>query len=88
MPINKRIQFSDKKIKAIYAQASNLHEFAKILGISFPAAAKWASELNISPKRQQGYNRSELPITGLQCRHAREFLEYTRVDFCAETRCR
>jgi hypothetical protein len=85
MPIHKRPQFSDDQLKAIYVQSSNLQEFAKAAGITFPTAAKWVSKLNISPKRQQGYNRPELPITGLQCRHAREFIGFTRIDFCAES---
>ncbi|WP_244556727.1 helix-turn-helix domain-containing protein [Enterovibrio nigricans] len=33
-------------------------------------------------KRPVGYNAPALSITGLQCRHAREYLGLTRDDFC------
>lgn len=81
MAPRKRNRFTDDQIMAAYSRAGNLEGMAESLGISYPTAAAWASELGIA--KRQGYTAPEVPITGAQCRHAREYLGMTRDDFCA-----
>lgn len=82
MPRLKRDNFTDEQIREAYDQAGNLAGMAKTLGISYPTASAWTTELGIKKKRQ-GYTSPRVAITGAQCRHAREFLGMTRDDFCA-----
>lgn len=82
MPRLKRDNFTDEQIREAYDQAGNLAGMAKALGISYPTASAWTTELGIKKKRQ-GYTAPRVAITGAQCRHAREFLGMTRDDFCA-----
>lgn len=82
MPRVKRDNFTDEQIREAYDQAGNLAGMAKVLGISYPTASAWTTELGIKKKRQ-GYTAPRVAITGAQCRHAREYLGMTRDDFCA-----
>lgn len=68
-------------LQLIYDSSQNINETAKLLGVSVPTVVKFTSQLNIK-KRRQGYNKPDLDITGQQCRHAREYLGYTRDEFC------
>lgn len=81
MPARKRPRFTDAQIRAAYRRAGNLSAMADALGISYPTAAAWASELGIA--KRQGYTAPSTAITGAQCRHAREYLGMTRDEFCA-----
>lgn len=82
MPRVKRDNFTDEQIREAYDQAGNLAGMAKVLGISYPTASAWTTELGIKKKRQ-GNTAPRVAITGAQCRHAREYLGMTRDDFCA-----
>lgn len=82
MPRVKRDNFTAEQVRAAYDQAGNLTDMAKALGISYPTASAWTTELGIKKKRQ-GYTAPQSTITGAQCRHAREYLGMTRDDFCA-----
>lgn len=86
MPRVKRDNFTDEQIREAYDQAGNLAGMAKVLGISYPTASAWTTELGIKKKRQ-GYTAPRVAITGAQCRHAREYLGMTRDDFCAASGC-
>jgi|GEM_PF-2760212 len=85
MPITKRRQFTDSAIKQAYEEAGSLSGMAERLNITYPTAATWAHELGLTLKHQ-GYNKPTLEITGLQCRHAREYLGLTRDMFCAKSK--
>lgn len=84
MPLSKRCQFTDAEIKAAYTQAGSLTGMAELLDITYPTAATWAHELGFKLK-SQGYNKPYHDITGMQCRHAREYLGLTRDIFCGES---
>lgn len=77
----KRDDFTDSQIRDAYDQAGSLAGLAKALGVSYPTSYSWASALGIKKKRQ-GYTAPNHPITGAQCRHAREYLGMTRDEFC------
>ncbi|WP_304526810.1 helix-turn-helix transcriptional regulator [Halomonas sp. I5-271120] len=81
MPRIKRNDFTDTQLREAYEQAGNLSDMAKSLGISYPTAWDWAREIGIKTKRR-GYTAPPVPISGAQCRYAREYLEMTRDDFC------
>mgnify|MGYP003624810679 CR=1 FL=1 len=85
MPITKRSQFTDNEIKQAYEKTGSLSGMAARLNITYPTAATWAHELGLTLKKQ-GYNKPSLKITGLQCRHAREYLGLTRDIFCTESK--
>ncbi len=76
-------QFSKQEMIDAYQKAGNLEGMAKALGITYPTACQWARQFGISIKRP-GYTQPFNPITGRQCRHAREYLKLTRDTFCAE----
>lgn len=78
---SKRTDFTDKQIRDAYLKANSLRDLAEALNVSYPTAVTWAQELGFA-ERRQGYNPPKLPITGLQCRHAREYLCMTRDQFC------
>lgn len=82
MPQVKRNGFTAEQIREAYDQAGNLADMAKSLGISYPTASAWTTELGIKKKRQ-GYTPPPAAISGAQCRHAREYLGMTRDDFCS-----
>ena len=81
MPSNKRKKYTEDEIKTAYEQGGSLNAMADILGITYPTANKRANELSID-LNAVGYKRNETNITNLQCRHAREFLNLTRDEFC------
>lgn len=76
MPRIKRNDFTDTQLREAYEQAGNLSDMAKSLGISYPTAWDWAREIGIKTKRR-GYTAPPVPISGAQCRYAREYLEMT-----------
>lgn len=65
-----------------YQEAGSLQGLAEALGVSYPTAQRLARDRGLAVKRQ-GYNRPLLAFSGLQCRHAREYLGLTRDDFCS-----
>lgn len=77
----KRDSFTAEQIQKTYDQAGSLNGLAKALGVSYPTASAWTTELGINKKRR-GYTAPNHPITGAQCRHAREYLGMTRDGFC------
>lgn len=85
MPRSKRRMYTDSEIREAYDLSGSLSGMAQRLNISYPTAAKWASDLRINLKRQ-GYSKPQLSITGAQCRIAREFLGLSRETFCNEAR--
>lgn len=78
MPLCKRKNFSHDELASIYKKSGSIEAAANVLDVSYPTAQKWLKELGISGKA--GYRKPELAITGLQCRHIREFLGFTRDD--------
>ena len=84
MPNIKRPQYSDEDLILAYNNGGNLKNMAKQLQITYPTAQAWAKETGIKTK-PVGFNAPKLKITGLQCRHAREYLKLTRDTFCADS---
>lgn len=81
MANRKREHFTRAEVVKAYTEAKNLHEVAERLSVSYGTAVALVNEAGIS-KRRQGYNRPDLPISGRDCRHAREYLGMTRDQFC------
>ena len=73
---------TDEEIIKAYQEEGTLHKLASRLGISYPTAVSWTTDIGIKLNRQ-GYNSPSHDFTNLQCRHAREFLKMTRDDFCS-----
>lgn len=82
MAIRQRDYFSRDDILSAYRATKSIADMAKRLGVSYGTALTLVNRSEIS-KRRQGYNQPDLPITGNQGRHAREFLGMTRDEFCA-----
>lgn len=76
-----RSQFSCDNVKEVYQEEGSIAAVSSRLGISYGTARTLVRESGITLK-SVGYNPPDLPITGLQCRHAREYLGFTRDDFC------
>lgn len=72
---------TDEEIIKAYQEEGTL-QLASRLGISYPTAVSWTTDIGIKLNRQ-GYNSPSHDFTNLQCRHAREFLKMTRDDFCS-----
>ena len=85
MPRCKRKDVSNLEIMNAYCATGSLHGMAEQLGITYPTAIKWAKEIGITLKAP-GYTRPVFPVTGAQCRHAREYLKLTRDEFCKESK--
>ena len=85
MPKCKRESVSDLDIMNAYSVTGSLHGMAELLGITYPTAIKWAKEIGITLKNP-GYTRPVFPVTGAQCRHAREYLNLTRDEFCKKSK--
>lgn len=77
----KRHRFTEREIEDAYRKKGTVAGAAKLLGVSYATASKMLSSPKFKTKRQ-GYNAPTLPISGNQCRHAREFLGLTRDEFC------
>lgn len=71
-------------LQLIYDSSKDIVEAANKLGLSVPTVIHFTNELEIN-KRPQGYNKPKLGFTGAQCRHAREYLNYTRDELCEVT---
>ncbi|WP_261887490.1 helix-turn-helix domain-containing protein [Vibrio aerogenes] len=84
MPEFKHHQLTRSDIQTVYQNTGSLTAMAEVLNISYPTASAWAKRFGIRIKRR-GYTPPHQPITGLQCRAAREFLKLTRDCFCAES---
>ncbi|WP_394213523.1 helix-turn-helix domain-containing protein [Enterovibrio calviensis] len=82
MPVIKRDNYTESDIAVAYDQGGSLEAMKVLLDVSYPTAQRWAQDTGIKVK-SQGYNAPMLSITGLQCRHAREYLGLTRDTFCA-----
>lgn len=78
---NIRSKFSCDDVKAVYQEEGSIAAVSIRLGVSYGTAHALVRDSGITVKNV-GYNPPDLPITGLQCRHAREYLGLTRDDFC------
>lgn len=78
-------KISPAAVHEAYAATGNLNAMARVLGVSYPTAQAWANAVGVTLKRQ-GYTPPVLSVTGLQCRHAREFIGMTRDKLCAEAK--
>ncbi|WP_427047338.1 helix-turn-helix domain-containing protein [Halomonas casei] len=76
-----RSSFTCKAVKEGYAETGNVNGLAQKLGVSYVTALTLAHDCGVKLKRP-GYTAPEIDITGKQCRHAREYLGFTRDQFC------
>lgn len=74
-------KYTPKEIIDAYNAEGSLKSLAIRLGVSYPTAVKWTTDLGVKINRQ-GYNSPSISFSNLQCRHAREFLNMTRDEFC------
>lgn len=84
MPKCKRKSVSDIEITDAYNVTGSLLGMAERLGVTYPTAIKWAEEVGLKLKNP-GYTKPIFSVTGAQCRHAREYLDLTRDEFCHES---
>ena len=73
---------TDEEIIKAYQEEGTLHKLASRLGISYPTAVSWTTDIGIKLNRQ-GYNSPSHDFTKLQWRHAKEKIKMTRDDFCS-----
>jgi|SRR5690554_1002919 len=78
---NIRGQFACDEVRAVYLEEGSITAVAQRLGVSYGTAHSLVRDSGIGVKKV-GYHPPDLPITGLQCRHAREYLGLTRDEFC------
>lgn len=71
-----------EEILKAYHEEGTLKKLADKLGVSYPTAVRWTTDLGVKIN-QQGYNSPSHSFSNKQCRHAREFLKMTRDEFCA-----
>lgn len=85
MPRVRRIRPPAAILHTAYLITGSIQGVAEQYGVSFPTAWTWLKAAKV-PLKRPGYTPPQLSFTGLQCRHARECLGFTREAFCREAK--